>query len=96
MTNEVFKNQDLQPNRTVEGILKTFTLQSPPSSKPTYHKVQGGDTLVTISKQKGFDLNQMKAANPELKDSDQLTHNQVIKLPRKRRERFSTNQYILD
>ena len=91
ITNELFKNKDLQRNSTVEGILKTFILQSPTpsSSTPTYYKVHSGDTLIKIAEQKGFDLDQMKAANPELKESDQLAPNQVIKLPRKRGERFS-------
>ena len=53
--------------------------------------MQSGDTLAKIAKQKGFDLDQMKAANPELTDYDRLTPNQVIKLPGKRKEPFPRN-----
>lgn len=54
-----------------------------------YYTVQTGDTLSKIAEQKGFHLDQMKAANPELKDFDHLLPNQVIKLPGRRKEIFS-------
>lgn len=92
----------MQRNFTIEGILKTLASRaatlskSLSSSMPTHYRVQTGDTLTKIAEQKGFDLDQMKAANPELKDVDRLVPNQRIKLPRKRPENFSRNQRILE
>ncbi|CAF3354998.1 unnamed protein product, partial [Rotaria sp. Silwood2] len=92
ITNENFKNKELQRNLTVEAILKNYAPSpsslplspspTPPSlSMSTYYKVQPGDTLTKIAETNGFSLDQLKAANPELKDFDRLTPNQVIKLP---------------
>ncbi|CAF5172914.1 unnamed protein product, partial [Rotaria magnacalcarata] len=63
------------------ALYSSSPLTPPSSSTPTYYKVKTGDTLVNIAEQKGFDLDQMKAANPELKDCDRLLPNQIIKLP---------------
>ena len=102
MTNEVFKNKDLQRNFTIERILKTLALRAASPSKslsssmPTHYRVQTGDTLTKIAEQKEFDLDQMKAANPELQDVNRLVPNQMIKLPRKRQENSSRNQRLVE
>ncbi|CAF2907224.1 unnamed protein product [Rotaria sp. Silwood2] len=89
ITNELFKNKEFQRNLTIEGILKGFASISLASSSTTpsslstsiYYKAQPGDTLTEIAKKNEFSLDQMKAANPELKGFDRLEPNQVIKLP---------------
>lgn len=57
-------------------------LQQLVSDLSIYYRVQSGETLATIAQQKGFSLDQMKAANPELEGIDRLAVDQVIKLPR--------------
>ncbi|CAF1433087.1 unnamed protein product [Didymodactylos carnosus] len=94
VTNEVFKDRELKQNYTIETILKSVPVQSSlpttlPTSMSTYYTIKAGDTLTKLAEQNGFSLDQIKAANPELKNYDRLAIGQHIKFPRKRRETFS-------
>ena len=45
------------------------------------YKIKSGDTLSQIAKSKGFTLNQLKKANPQITDLNKIRAGQTIKMP---------------
>ena len=45
------------------------------------YKIKSGDTLSQIAKSKGFTLNQLKKANPQIADLNKIRAGQTIKMP---------------
>ena len=45
------------------------------------YKIKSGDTLSQIAKNKGFSLNQLKAANPNITDLNKIKAGATLKLP---------------
>jgi LysM repeat protein len=45
------------------------------------YKIKSGDTLSQIAKSKGFTLNQLKSANPNITDMNKIKAGATLKLP---------------
>ena len=45
------------------------------------YKIKSGDTLSQIAKSKGFTLNQLKQANPQITDLNKIRAGATLKLP---------------
>ena len=45
------------------------------------YKIKSGDTLSQIAKNKGFTLNQLKQANPQITDLNKIRAGATLKLP---------------
>lgn len=72
--------EGIRPGQEIK--LPTSAPQAPTSpSEPTYHAVQRGETLYSISRLYNTSVEALLRANPQLKSADQLVVGQVIKVP---------------